>query len=161
MKPRLFVLLFLAALMLALGAAAAACGDDEAGFLSVVLDDDLTTGSIVDEETGAAAFTANAGEITFEVHNEGSESHELVIIRTDLVADALPFTDVSNNLVDEEAAGEKIGEIEEFRGRGAVLSGDVQMEVASFTLTPGRYVLICNLTAHYRLGMFAELTVEE
>ncbi len=155
MKPRLFVLLFLAALMLALGAVATACGDDEAGFVSVVLDDDdETTGSIVDEETGAAAFTANAGEITFKVRNEGSGSHNLVIIRTDLVADALPFTNVNNSFVDEEAAGEKIGEIEEFRGGGAV-------EVGSFTLTPGRYGLICNLFGHYQIGMFAELTVEE
>jgi len=151
MKPRLFVLLFLAALVLALGAVAAACGDDEAGFLSVVLDDDGETGSIVDEETGAAAFTANAGEITFEVHNEGRRSHNLVIIRTDLAADALPFTERS--VVDEEAAGEKIGEIEEFRGG--------EMEVGSFTLTPGRYALICNLLFHYQSGMFAELTVEE
>ena len=154
MKPRLFVFLFVAGLLLALGAVAAACGDDEAGFVSVVLDnDDERVGSIVDEETGAAAFTANAGEITFEVHNEGRVSHNLVIIRTDLAADALPFADVNNHFVDEEAAGEKIGEIEEFRGGGA-------MEVGSFTLTPGRYVLICNLSRHYDSGMFAELTVE-
>ncbi len=149
MKPRLLVPPFVGALLLVLGTLAAACGDDEAGFVSVVLDE-----WSIGEETGATAFTANAGEITFEVHNEGRESHELVIIRTDLAADALPFADVSNTLVDEEAAGEKIGEIEEFRGGGAT-------EVASFTLTPGRYALICNLFLHYKQGMFAELTVEE
>ena len=149
MKRRLFLFLFIAALLLVLGALAAACGDDEAGFVSVVLDDDETL-SIIDEETGAAAFTANAGEITFEVHNEGSVLHNLVIIRTDLAADALPSLVGS---VDEEAAGEKIGEIEEFLPDA--------VEVASFTLTPGRYVLICNLRDHYALGMFAELTVEE
>ncbi len=150
MKPRLFVLLFVAGLLLALSTLAAACGDDEAGFVSVVLDE----WSIVDEETGAAAFTANAGEITFEVHNEGRVSHNLVIIRTDLAADALPIvSDFRDDLVDEEAAGEKIGEIDEFRGGGA-------MEVGSFALTPGRYVLICNLFGHYAEGMFAELTVE-
>ncbi len=148
MKPRLFVLLFIAALLLVLGTLAAACGDEEEE-ASVVLDE----WSIVDEETGATAFTANAGEITFEVHNEGRGSHNLVIIRTDLAADALPSADVNNTFVDEEAAGEKIGEIEEFRGGGA-------MEVDSFTLTPGRYVLICNLFRHYDFGMFAELTVE-
>ncbi len=154
MKLRLRFLLPLGTMLLVLGTISAACGDDEAGFVSVVLDDDdETTGSIVDEETGAAAFTANAGEITFEVHNEGRRSHELVIIRTDLAADALPFTNDARFRVDEEAAGEKIGEIEEFRGGGA-------MEVGSFTLTPGRYVLICNLSTHYRRGMFAELTVE-
>ncbi len=157
MKPRLFLFLFIAALLLVLGTLAAACGDDEE-VVSVVLDDDegsggRIVGSIVDEETGATAFTANAGEITFEVHNEGRGSHNLVIIRTDLVADALPFTNVNNSFVDEEAAGEKIGEIEEFRGQGG-------MEVGSFTLTPGRYVLICNLFRHYQSGMFAELTVE-
>ncbi len=155
MKRRLFLFLFIAALLLVLGTLATACGDDEAGFVSVVLDDDETTGSIVDEETGAAAFTASAGEINFDVQNEGRESHELVIIRTDLAADALPFVDAELNIgvVDEEAAGEKIGEIEEFRGGGA-------MEVGSFTLTPGRYALICNLFRHYERGMFAELTVE-
>ncbi len=154
MRRRLFVPILVVALVLALGAVAAACGDDEAGFVSVVLDDDGETGSIVDEETGAAAFTANAGEITFEVHNEARGSHNLVIIRTDLAADALPFADVNNTRVDEEGAGEKIGEIEEFRGGGAV-------EVGSFTLTPGRYALICNLFQHYEFGMFAQLTVEE
>lgn len=156
MKPRLFLFLFIAALLLVLGTLAAACGDDgddgddEDGFVSVVLDDDVNTGSIIDEETGAAAFTANAGEITFEVHNEGIILHNLVIIRTDLAADSLPSL---VGLVDEEAAGEKIGEIEEFLP-------DV-VEVASFTLKPGRYVLICNLRGHYDSGMFAELTVEE
>ncbi len=155
MKPRLFVLLFIATLVLALGAVAAACGDDEAGFVSVILDDDREiVGSIVDEETGATTFTANAGEITFKVRNEGSGSHNLVIIRTDLAADALPFAFDGTSFVDEEAAGEKIGEIEQFRGEGAV-------EVGSFTLTAGRYVLICNLSTHYEKGMFAELTVEE
>ena len=151
MKSRLFVLLFLAALVLALGAVAAACGDDEEEAVEavvVVLDE----WSIVDEETGAAAFTANSGKITFEVHNEGSGSHNLVIIRTDLAADALPLDDI--NFVDEEAAGEKKGEIVEFRGGGAV-------EVGSFILSPGRYVLICNIRGHYEDGMFAELTVEE
>ncbi len=152
MKRRLFLFLFIAALLLVLGTLAAACGDDEAGFVRVVLDE----WSIGDEETGAAAFTANAGEINFDVQNEGRESHELVIIRTDLATDALPFVDAELNIgvVDEEAAGEKIGKIEEFRGRGA-------MEVGSFTLTPGRYALICNLFRHYERGMFAELTVEE
>ncbi len=154
MKRRLFLFLFIAALLLVLGALAAACGDDEAGFVSVVLDDGIIdesfSASIVDEETGASTFTANAGEITFEVHNEGSVLHNLVIIRTDLAADALPSL---VGAVDEEAAGEKIGEVEEFLP-------DV-VEVASFTLTPGRYVLICNLRKHYESGMFAELTVEE
>ncbi len=154
MKPRLFVSLFVAAVLLVLGTIAAACGDGEAGFVKVVLDDGIidgrNVGSIVDEETGAAAFTANAGEITFEVHNEGSRSHNLVIIRTDLAADALPSL---VGLVDEEAAGEKIGEIEEFLR-------DV-VEVGSFTLTPGRYVLICNLRGHYAECMFVELTVDE
>ncbi len=148
MKRRLFLFLFIAALLLVLGTLAAACGDDEE-VVSIVLDE----WSIGDEETGAMAFTANAGEITFEVHNEARGSHNLVIIRTDLAADALPLADVNNTFVDEEAAGEKIGEIEEFRGAGAV-------EVGSFTLTPGRYALICNLYRHYDFGMFAELTVE-
>jgi len=96
--------------------------------------------------------TVPAGSITFDAKNEGAIGHELVIIKTDLAADALP---VSGGRVDEAAAGEEGGEIEE-----EDLPSGAEYSEATFDLTPGKYVLICNIPGHYENGMFAEVTVQ-
>lgn len=90
-----------------------------------------------------------AGPVTFSADNEGKIPHELVIIKTDTAIDKLPVT---NGKVDEDAAGETIGEIEEFQA-GLTLAG-------TFDLAPGKYALICNIAGHYQSGMHAEFEVE-
>jgi hypothetical protein len=107
-----------------------------------------------------AEDSVSAGEVTFDVTNEGpNDPHELVVIRTDLASDALPTT--AEGGVDEEGEGiEVIGEIEEFPP-GESRSG-------SFDLDAGSYVLICNVVeeedgeveAHYQQGMRTPLAVE-
>ncbi|MGK2966168.1 MAG: hypothetical protein ACSLFM_11270 [Tepidiformaceae bacterium] len=92
--------------------------------------------------------TIPAGVVEIEAENVAGEVHELVVIRTDLAEDALP---VESNKVVEDGL-DIIGEIEEFDG------GDTESK--TFTLAPGRYVLICNIVAHYDLGMHTTLTVE-
>ena len=97
-----------------------------------------------------------AGEIYFLVDNLGPEHpHELVVIRTDLAADALPT--IHDGSVPEDAV-DLVGEIEEFTSASSA-SG-------VFHLTPGKYVLICNivettgaLESHYREGMRVAFTV--
>ena len=105
-----------------------------------------------------AQASAPAGEVTFEVRNEGpNDPHELVVIRTDLAPDALPTDD--RGVVDEEGEGiEVIDEVEEIPvGGTASLTVD---------LDPGTYVLICNIydeeeaEAHYAQGMRTAFTVE-
>ncbi len=121
---------------------AAACGDDDddgALELSATLD----SYSIELGDT-----TIPAGEVEIEAENVSGEMHELVVIRTDLAEDALP---VESNKVVEDGL-DVIGEIEEFDG------GDTESE--TFTLAAGRYVLICNIVAHYDLGMHTTLTIE-
>ena len=115
------------------------------GTLHVFLDE----WSITEEGTGANAFTVPAGEITFEVHNEGVAPHELVVIRTDLAAKALPIAD---GTVDEQAAGQVLGRTGEFPGG--------EIKVIAYDMEPGQYVLVCNIPGHYQQGMFAEMTVE-
>lgn len=93
--------------------------------------------------------SVTAGDIDFVATNTGAIDHELVVLKTDLAADALP---VADGKVDEHGAGvEEIGEIEEFAA-GAT-------ESATFTLTPGSYVLICNIAGHYEAGMYTAFTV--
>jgi len=117
---------------------------DDAGALHIELNEWTITG-----EAGGPIPSAVAGNLTFEVHNEGETVHELVIIKTDTDPATLP---VSSAKVDEEAAGELIGEVEEFVAGG--------IETGSFDLEAGTYALICNIPAHYEQGMYAQLIVE-
>ena len=96
----------------------------------------------------AAQPSAEAAGVTFNVTNAGVVAHELVVIRSDLPADMLP---VAGGGVDESAL-DVVGRIPEFAaGSSASMT---------FDLTPGNYVLICNIPAHYGLGMSTTLTVE-
>jgi uncharacterized cupredoxin-like copper-binding protein len=146
--------------LLAIGATAiAACGDGNA-------DDgggDASPTMALTEKAGhnetTVAFTladfevtgpssAAAGAIRFDVKNDGKQPHELVIIRSDGAADALPV----EGAIVPEAKVDFIGEVEEFA------AGEERS--STFNLEAGRYLVICNIPAHYQLGMVAEFTVE-
>ena len=116
------------------------------GSLHVALDEWSITGA----HKGTDSLTADAGEVVFEVHNEGAAPHNLFIVKTDLAADALPMAD--NGTVNLETAGEVIGGVDEFPG------GEIRVE--TYHLEPGHYVLICTIPGHYQQGMFVELTVQ-
>jgi uncharacterized cupredoxin-like copper-binding protein len=99
--------------------------------------------------------TAPAGEVTFEVANDGTTEHEFEIFRTDLAPDALPTTD--DGSVDSEGEGvEEIDEIEEFEPGNT--------ETLTTELEAGNYVMICNVvvgdTSHYQEGMRAGFVVD-
>jgi uncharacterized cupredoxin-like copper-binding protein len=91
-----------------------------------------------------------AGEVVFDVVNTGEEVHEFVLIRSDMDIAALPPSKVKDE-VDEAAIGEFIDGVEEVQpATGAE---------KRLTLTPGRYILLCNLTGHYKGGMVSTLQV--
>jgi uncharacterized cupredoxin-like copper-binding protein len=89
-----------------------------------------------------------AGSVTFAATNDGSLQHELVVLKTDLAAGALP---VSGGSVDEAAAGDVIGEVPAFSA-GATESLTLELE-------PGAYVLFCNIGGHYQQGVRSAFTV--
>lgn len=95
--------------------------------------------------------TAPAGPIEFVVTNQGKLPHEMEIIKTDLPIDKLP---VEGNQLDTDKAGKEIAEIEE----DDLESGTT--ETLRVNLTPGNYVLVCNLPGHFQSGMKAPLTVK-
>jgi uncharacterized cupredoxin-like copper-binding protein len=95
-----------------------------------------------------ATTSASAGEITFDVTNDGPSDHEMVIIKTDLAPDALP-TDSKGEVVEDEV--EAVDEVEDV-APGSSVSLSVNLEA-------GSYVLICNLPGHYAAGMSAAFTV--
>ena len=98
--------------------------------------------------------TAKAGPTKIEAPNEGKVEHELVLFKTDMNPAKLP-TEASGE-VDEEKldkVAEEAGEIPDVEA-GDTKSGD-------FKLTPGKYVMFCNLPGHYAAGMYGTLTVTE
>ena len=101
--------------------------------------------SITPDET-----SASAGELTFDVSNDAEQTHEFVIFKTDLGADALPTDD--EGLVDESGEGvELVDEIEDIEA-GSTQSLTVTLDAAD-------YVFICNLPGHYAQGMHTSFTV--
>ena len=79
------------------------------------------------------AVSAPAGEVQFDVSNDGTVPHEMVIIRSDGAPDALPVE--GGKVVEDEV--DVVGEVAEFPA-GASDSG-------TFNLEPGNYILICNI----------------
>jgi uncharacterized cupredoxin-like copper-binding protein len=152
----------LATITVILALVAVSCAQEAGGGAGGSVDVTLQEWAVVPAQTSVAA-----GSVTFNVENTGPDHpHELVVIRTDLSPDALPTTD--EGAVDEEGEGiEIIGEVEEFA------PGETRQ--VTFDLVPGSYVLVCNvkpgeehgdehmggMEVHYKMGMFAALTVEE
>lgn len=96
--------------------------------------------------------TAKAGPTTIEAPNEGATEHELVLFKTNMDPAKLPTE--SGGGVDEEKMDEIAGEAGEIPDveAGKTKSG-------KFNLTPGKYVMFCNLPGHYAQGMYGTLTV--
>jgi uncharacterized cupredoxin-like copper-binding protein len=91
------------------------------------------------------ARTVRAGKVTFEVVNDGTMKHELVVLRTDTHHHAIPMR----------------GGVAVERG----LRGEVKpfpqgtKRTLSVRLKRGKYVLLCNLLGHYMAGQYAALRV--
>lgn len=132
----------------------AGCGDDDSdGGADVasspagsVVKSDLKEFSLV-----LATDEVPAGSITIEATNSGSIEHELVIFKSDAAIDALPVID--GKVPEDDPDVTFVDEISEF-GAGTTASG-------TFDLDAGKYILICNIPAHYTQGMSAVLTVTD
>ncbi|MCX2726275.1 hypothetical protein OO015_02045 [Thermomicrobium sp. 4228-Ro] len=93
-----------------------------------------------------------AGRVRFVTTNVGQLEHELIVLRTDLPADQLPYSEAKQT-AEEEEAGEVLGEIEpEDLPPGK--TAEMTLE-----LPAGHYVLLCNIPTHYRLGMHLDFRV--
>jgi uncharacterized cupredoxin-like copper-binding protein len=96
--------------------------------------------------------TAAAGQLTFNIQNNGPSTHEFVVIKTDLAPDQLPV-DEDEFAVDEDAAGlTSVDEVEDIEANTSA--------TLTVNVTAGRYVVICNLPAHYQQGMRAGFSVQ-
>ena len=95
----------------------------------------------------ATPATAPAGKVKFKLINEGSEEHEMVVLKT-----STAFDELAVNAKDKINEAGALGEIEPIAGG--------KSKSKTFKLKPGDYVLACNLSKHYGAGMRAPFTVE-
>jgi len=132
------------AVWLAVAATLAACGGGGGGG-----GDGGVAATLADYSISLDPSSVAAGSVSFDITNDGPQTHEFVVFKTDLAPDALP---VSDGLVEEESPDlELIGEVEDIAA-GATATLEENLDA-------GSYVVICNIVTHYELGMRTELTV--
>jgi uncharacterized cupredoxin-like copper-binding protein len=178
MSTRFGKVLIAAASLLLTGGLLAACGgggDEGAAASGDGADQNAVVVNVIMEEAEEEwGFTLDrtavpAGEVTFEVTNEGKFEHELMIY---------PPQDLSHmleELVEAEEAGEEAAHGEEIEGLVMSVEGEDELvlksdESGSFraSLTPGTYELGCVIVetvggetfTHHEKGMHTTLTVE-
>ena len=89
-----------------------------------------------------------AGKVKIGIRNLGAMVHDFVVLKTDTAFDKLPIDGAAAKAKDDG----KIGGIEAI--------GVGQVKALTLDLTPGSYVLLCNVAGHYQLGMRAALKVD-
>ncbi len=132
--------LALAASVLSAGLAVTAAPPAETATSAAVVSVGLEEWKLVPERT-----VIPAGRLTFIVRNDGSMTHELVVLRSDRRARALP---VKGGRAVEAGRLGRISQIASGASKRLTLK-----------LPAGRYVLLCNLLGHYQAGQFAGLRV--
>ena len=93
----------------------------------------------------ASPKSATAGKVTFALRNNGSDRHELIVIKTTKAASKLP------------QSGGRASEKGRVADSGTFAGG--KSKKLTVTLKKGHYVLICNLPGHYAGGMRSDFTV--
>lgn len=99
-----------------------------------------------------------AGEITFNIKNDGDKEHEFVVRKTDDKSDKLPTND-DGTVVEDSPELSEVGDPSEV---AEIKSGSSDRSL-TVTLAAGHYVIFCNLhvedLVHYAKGMHIDFTV--
>jgi hypothetical protein len=114
---------------------------------------------LLDRDILLGSAQVEAGTVTLEISNNGTELHELVVVRADDPAE-LPLADDGRVAIGKLPTGAFVGEVEPW-SPDLVCTGTFELKV-------GRYALFCNILQteadgtrdnHYANGMRAALRV--
>ena len=99
----------------------------------------------------SSVTTVSAGTVTFNVYSRGPSTHELAVFETIRPADQLPMGSDGLRIDEDSSLLREAGELEQV---------DIgETETFALRLTPGTYVLVCNMEGHYLGGMRLSLVV--
>jgi uncharacterized cupredoxin-like copper-binding protein len=124
-----------------------ACSDDKRG----LADDGVLGVSLSEWAITPESLVVPAGDLVIRPTNTGGTMHEMVLVRTDEASDSFPITGADE--IDEEIEVIQAGFVDEIED---IPAGTTTEKV--FALTPGNYVLFCNVTSHYAKGMNVAIT---
>jgi len=108
------------------------------------------TGELTEWSVLVDASTVPAGEVTFTIANKGTMDHEFLVVKTDLPDGQIP--------VDGDRFSESLESITVIDEIAEYPAGTT--ESLTVTLDAGNYQLVCNISAHYGLGMHTPFIVE-
>jgi uncharacterized cupredoxin-like copper-binding protein len=98
-----------------------------------------------------APASVKAGKHTYQITNNGTVQHELLVFKSDLTADKYPVDNQGN--IDEEGPGiAKVSDgdnLDPSKGQAR----EVDLSKA------GTYLFVCNLPSHFKQGMYRVVTV--
>jgi uncharacterized cupredoxin-like copper-binding protein len=103
-----------------------------------------------DFHIGTSVRRVRAGAVDLTVHNQGPDDHELIVVK-EHSGTPLPMRSDGVTLNEEKLLPATIENLEPGRPGS---TREVRLH-----LTPGRYVLFCNMAGHYLGGMHTQLVV--
>ena len=135
------------------GSVVTGCGSDEddskGGYSKNALADGVVSGHVKEWEVMLEADEVPAGEVTFEIENQGTIQHEFLVVKTDVDLGQIPVED--GRFSEEQESILMVDEIPEY--------ANGTTEQLTVMLEPGVYQLVCNISGHYEAGMYTKLTV--
>ena len=96
-----------------------------------------------------APKSLDAGDVVFRVQNRGPDAHELLVVRAP--SGRLPMRSDGLTVDEERLQRREVGVLEAAEVNAV---RDLRLH-----LTPGRYILFCNMSGHYIGGMHRLLVV--
>lgn len=94
--------------------------------------------------------TLKAGTSSFAVLNAGTVPHELLVFKSDLAPSAYPI-DGSGHINEDDPGISLLSDADNIDPGAS--------QPRTVDLAPGTYLFVCNIPGHFKLGMFAVVTV--
>src|SRR6266540_6919391 len=114
--------------------------------------------SMKEWQIGLSPGAVSAGEITFNIANNGDKEHEFVVRKTDKPADSLVLN-ADGEVSEDDPSMTEPGDPSEVE---KIAAGSTD-KTLTLTLQPGHYVIFCNIHVeellHYQKGMHVDFTV--